>query len=127
VVGEQSAVRKAFKDAPIPLPEHLLCMVHSDRTLKRNMTGKANATAKSHMLTALWTRKTEAGCKDSISKAIETAKDEATKAYIRKNWEVDMHMWAYFARRKACLLQQVSFSLDTTVHKNLTDVCVLQP
>src|SRR5467141_1007315 len=96
------------------------------KTLKRNMTGKANATAKSHMLTALWTRETEAGCKHSISKAIETAKDEATKAYIGNNWEVDMHMWAYFARRKACLLQQVSFSLNTTIHDNLTNVSVSQ-
>jgi hypothetical protein len=36
------------------------------------------------MLTALWTRKTDVGCKDSIRKAIETAKDEAMAAYIRK-------------------------------------------
>jgi hypothetical protein len=82
-------------------------MVHSDRTLRRKITGKANATARAHMQTALWTRKTEAGCKDSISKAIETAKDEATRAYITKNWEADVGMWAHFARRKACLLQQV--------------------
>jgi hypothetical protein len=83
-------------------------MVHSDRTLRRKMAGKANATARAHMQTALWTRKTEAGCKDSISKAIETAKDEATRVYIKKNLEVDIEMWTYFAHRKACLLQQVS-------------------
>ncbi|KAN0074029.1 Protein of unknown function (DUF3435) domain containing protein [Elaphomyces granulatus] len=108
---EQAAVRKAFKDAPIPLPEHLLCMVHSDRTLRRKMAGKANATARAHMQTALWTRKTEAGCKDSISKAIETAKDEATRVYIKKNLEVDIEMWTYFAHRKACLLQQFNLNL----------------
>ncbi|KAN0069258.1 hypothetical protein V8E54_012887 [Elaphomyces granulatus] len=58
--GEQSAARKAFKDAP-QFPCQSTCFA-------------------CHMLTALWTRKTEAGCKYSIGKAIETAKDEATKA-----------------------------------------------
>ena len=102
-------------------------MVHSDRTLRRKITGKANATARAHMQTALWTRKTEAGCRDSISKAIETAKDEATRAYIRKNWEVYIEMWAYFARRKACSVTAGKISIfilyDLT---GLTCISVLQ-
>jgi hypothetical protein len=72
--AEQLAVKGAFRGVyelgGEKTPDHFLCTVHSDRTLRRNI-GDA------HILTdlraALWHRKTEAGAIESIGRAMKKA------------------------------------------------------
>jgi hypothetical protein len=72
--AEQLAVKGAFRGVKEfggeKLPDHFLCTVHSDRTLRRNI---ADAKILKHIRAALYHRKTEAGAKESIGHAIRRA------------------------------------------------------
>jgi hypothetical protein len=85
--GEQSAIQKAFPGLIAGKQEatHLLCTVHSQRTLQRNLAGPKYAEAQRYLLIAMYTRRTRAGCEESIQAAIKAC-PETKKAYIDKEW-----------------------------------------
>ena len=85
----------------------LLCRVHSERTLWRNLSGPA---CHASLLQALRYRKTRAGCAESVQKAIKAA-PESKKQYLVSNWQSRMEMWANFAREHSTLLLQVCLLL----------------
>src|SRR6266498_627323 len=86
--GEQSTVRKAFRDLKEGKQDvdHYLCRVHSERTLLRKLPGKKNKACVGHLIAALKFRQTQPGYEDSIEYAIKTAPDNKTRDYIRKEW-----------------------------------------
>jgi len=85
--GEQCAVRKAFRglEAGEQEVDHLLCKVHSLRTIQKALAGEVNSKAREHLLAALYNRKTSIECEESINAAIDAA-PEGQKAYIKKEW-----------------------------------------
>jgi hypothetical protein len=56
------------------------------RTLKRKLGTSADAKSRGHVMAALYNRRTEAGARDSVTKAIETAASPEKARYIRDNW-----------------------------------------
>ena len=62
--GEQCAVRKAFRglEAGKQEVDHLLCKVHSLRTIQKALAGEANSKAREHLLAALY----RGGAEDSM-------------------------------------------------------------
>lgn len=52
---------------------HLLCRMHSERTPSRKLSGSACSTVKKHLYDALYFRKTQMGCDDSINRALKSA------------------------------------------------------
>jgi hypothetical protein len=107
--GEQSAVQKAFPGLIAGEQEvtHLLCTVHSERTLQRSLAGQEYTEARKHLLVAMRVRRTHAGCEESIRAAIK-ASPKAKRAYIEKEWLTTCSQWAMFARQHSSLLIQVS-------------------
>ncbi|KAI9744337.1 MAG: hypothetical protein M1835_002795 [Candelina submexicana] len=85
--SEQRAFSLAFPglEAGETAVTHLLCLFHSEQTLKRNLSGPACKKAYCHLQSALQYRKTGPGCEDSIRSAIDSAPD-LKKAYIKKEW-----------------------------------------
>ena len=110
--AEISAVRQAFKpfmDADI-IVDHLLCMAHSERTLKRNFAGKKYAKVLHHMITALKFRSSIYKCRDSMREAIkilERMKDYKKLDYLMKEWWDTSDTWASYARRHSTILMQI--------------------
>ena len=106
--GEQSAIQKAFPGLIAGEQEvtHLLCTVHSERALQRNMGGEQFAEARKHLLVAMRVRHTETGCKESIRAAINAC-PKIKQNYIKKEWLSTCSQWAMFARRHSSLLMQV--------------------
>jgi hypothetical protein len=107
---EQKAIRIAFPGLEGGEMEVscLLCRVHSERTLRRNLAGSACQASLQHMLHALRNRKTRAGCEESVQKAIKAAPGHK-KQYLVSSWLARMEMWANFAREHSTLLLQVCF------------------
>jgi hypothetical protein len=106
---EQKAVRNAFADL---WPSHLLCTVHSERTLRRRFSSPKFRTCLDHLLTALKTRRTETGCLESIDAAIHdlhTRNEVGEAQYVIRFWRETRAMWAHFARDHSPLLLQVHF------------------
>ena len=103
---ERLAVRQAFPgaDGEGSKVTHLLCTVHSSRTLMRRL-GHASASRK-HLNSAMIYRKTEAGCLEDINLAIDAAPNEETKQYIINEWLNDRFSWALFARQHSAILPQ---------------------
>jgi hypothetical protein len=63
------------------------------------------------MITALFTRRTEKGCMESIKAAMEAANDK-DRAYIERNWKNCTPLWARYVRDPVPLLAQVcNFSI----------------
>jgi hypothetical protein len=58
------------------------------------------------MMDALCTRRSEAGCMESIEAALEVA-NEKDKAYIENNWKNCTRLWARSVRDPVPLLAQV--------------------
>ena len=106
--GEQSAVRKAFPGLSAGELEvtHLLCKVHSLRTLRKALSGEANRRCREHLMAALYNQKTKPGCEESIQAAINAAL-EPRRSYIEKEWWVTRAEWANYARCHSSLLLQV--------------------
>jgi hypothetical protein len=101
--AEQKGFHDAFKGMERPV-QCLLCSVHSQRTLQKNL-GKSPALE--HMITALRYRRSEAGCMESIQAAIEVS-SEKDRQYIERNWKNCTPLWARYARNSVPLLAQVS-------------------
>ena len=59
------------------------------------------------MITALCYRRTEAGARDLVAKAIEAAASPEKAKYIRDNWLKTLPLWANYAREHSALLLQV--------------------
>ena len=120
--GEQSAVDKAFPgliEGELQ-PTHLLCRVHSERTLNRRLAGRQNKAALDHLLTALKYRQTRAGCEESIALAIKAA-PEKSRDYIEKEWWATRDRWANFARTHSCLLLQVYLRVASLATRSAND------
>src|SRR5436190_10654921 len=107
--GEQSAVQKTFPGLIAGEQEvtHLLCTVHSERTMRRILAGPQYEEARKHLLIAMRVRRTQAGCKKSIRSAIKASPKEK-QAYIKKEWLTTCSQWAMFARQHSSLLIQIS-------------------
>lgn len=107
---EQKAVKLAFRGLIDGEQEvdHLLCQVHSERTLRRRLAGEKYASSRSHLLRALKYCRTRPGCMESIDLAIQMAPDETTKKYISEHWKATAAQWANYAREHSPLLLQVS-------------------
>ena len=105
--AEQLAVKKAFPGFGVDDFEvtHLLCRVHSMRSLDRAL--KTQKAARNHLIAALKYRKTSLGCDDSIERAFQAATNEKTRRYIKKEWQNTKALWANYARTHSCLLLQV--------------------
>jgi hypothetical protein len=106
--GEQCAVRKAFRGLEMGEQEvtHLLCKVHSQRTLRKKLAGDTCKRSREHLLAALYNRRTRKGCEDSVQAAIDAA-PKTHRTYIEKEWWATMADWAHYPRSHSPLLLQV--------------------
>ena len=107
--GEQCAVRKAFRgliDGECEVT-HLLCKIHSRRTLMKKLPGKPNKKAVDHVFAALYNRRTKAGCEESVQAAITSCPTEVGKRYLENEWLKTMPDWANYTRCHSTLLLQV--------------------
>ncbi|KAK9427538.1 hypothetical protein V1505DRAFT_379825, partial [Lipomyces doorenjongii] len=104
---EQLAVQKAFPGLIAGEQEvsHLLCKVHSMRTLDRRL--KAARESRRHLLIAMVHKTTEIGCDHEIELAIRAAPSDEIKNYIIREWRTTKSMWAMFSRQHSPLLLQV--------------------
>ena len=84
--GEQCAVRKAFPSLQIAETEgtHLLCRVHSCRTIDKNLAGDNCKESRKHLMAALYNRRTKIGCHESVEQAIKAAPPKKKRTY-KKN------------------------------------------
>lgn len=83
--GEQCAVRKAFRgliDGKMEVT-HLLCKVHTLRTMRTKLSGPSNIKVQEHLMAALYNRKTKPGCEESICAAMDAASPRQ-KNYLEK-------------------------------------------
>ena len=105
--AEQRGVSLAFRgliDGEMEVT-HLLCRTHSERTLNRKLVGPNCKNAKKHLYDALYFRKTELGCDDSLKKALAAAPEEK-RQYIDREWVQTKSKWANYARQHSCILLQ---------------------
>ena len=103
--AEQRGVSLAFRgliDGEMEVT-HLLCRTHSERTLNRKLVGPNCKNAKKHLYDALYFRKTELGCDDSLKKALAAAPEEK-RQYIDREWVQTKSKWANYARQHSCIL-----------------------
>lgn len=106
--AEQRAVKMAFPGLVAGEGEvsHLLCMWHSEQTLKRTMSRPDCKKAQRHLRAALRYRKTTIGCEESIQAAIDAAPEDKRK-YVINEWSKTREKWAYTYRTHSPLLLQV--------------------
>lgn len=106
---EQSAVRKAFPGLSAGEQEvsHLLCTVHSHRTLQRRFASEALKPICQTLRHAMYVY-TRPRCQDLCMEAINLAADDKTKTYIRTYWLQTMSKWALYARQHSPMLLQNS-------------------
>ena len=107
--AEQNAVRDAFghHEDGSPRVQHLLCTKHSWETLKRNIPAH-NPECLRHMGDALFARRTEQGCRQSVEAAIACAYSQRVADYLRNNWLADTRPWARWVRDPIPLLCQIT-------------------
>lgn len=83
--GEQCAVRKAFGglvDGEMEVT-HLLCKVHTLRTLRTKLPVASNTKVREHLMAALYNRKPKPGYKESIQSAMQAASSHQQQ-YLEK-------------------------------------------
>ncbi|KAK9243328.1 hypothetical protein V1506DRAFT_523762 [Lipomyces tetrasporus] len=80
------------------------------RTLKRRLNRNETKQTQRHLMTALMSETTKIGCDQEIYLAIQAARTDSDKEYIRKEWKERKHMWAAYARQHSAVLLQI----DTT-------------
>jgi hypothetical protein len=108
---ERLAVKQAFAGANGEETNvtHLLCTVHSSRTLMRRLSHAPES--RKYLNSAMFYRKTEGGCIEDINLAVNAAPNETTKQYIIDEWLNDRFAWAMFARQHSGIyykeLQQI--------------------
>ena len=108
--AEQLAVRNAFGYDPAdenPRVQHLLCTKHSWETLKKRINNKKED-CRRHMLAALYARRSEETCLQSVDAAIECAGSEELKQYLRRYWRAYTRDWAHWFRDSIPLLCQIT-------------------
>jgi MULE transposase domain len=121
---ERLAVRQAFPgvDGGETNVTHLLCTVHSSRTLMRRLSHAPES--RKHLNSAMFNRKTEGGCLEDINLAINSAPNDETRQYIINEWLNDRYAWAMFARQHSALLLQVSTTNPVEAwHKQIKQHC----
>lgn len=107
---EKAAVRKAFDTEDHSFVKcHLLCTVHSERTLARRFRSEDSKVAYGYMRHAIRVN-TEAACIDLCKKAINACESTADKRYIEREWLETRRSWAMFARQHNQLLLQATSS-----------------
>ena len=108
---EQLAVRLAFPGLEGGEQEvgHLLCTVHSMRTLKRRFNTIADKPIFNTLRHAMFTF-TRFKCIELCEQAIlmVAPEDNKTKEYIQRYWMDSAHKWAMYARQHSPLLLQVT-------------------
>jgi hypothetical protein len=104
--SKQAGVKKAFYGLNAGKQEvtHLLCIIHSDRTLKHHFGHSSKANILQHLQQALWGSFTKKGYEDNIQAAINASHDEKEKEYIQKEWFNTMDKWALYACQYSSLL-----------------------
>ena len=105
---EKAAVKKAFGEAG-HVKQHLLCTVHSERTLQRRFRGEETKAAYGHMRHAIRTL-TEIECINLCNSAISAVSTESDKRYLQREWLETRQSWAMFARQHNQLLLQATSS-----------------
>jgi hypothetical protein len=107
--GKQAAIKKAFQgledgeqDVNI-----LLCIEHSDRTLKRHFGHPTKVNILRHLREALWGSFTKKEREDAVQAAINTAKDNKEAKYIKKEWFNSIELWASYPYQHSSLLLQI--------------------
>lgn len=101
---EKAAVRKAFGES---VENHILCTVHTERTLQRNFKSLENQESYGLLRHAM-NAHTEEHCLSLCQKAIEKASSERKKNYIQKELIENRNQWALFARQHCQILMQVT-------------------
>ena len=107
--AEQAAIQQTFpkKEGEV---QHLLCVVHSMRTIDQHLKSAICKSSRSHMITAMFTRKSLAGCEESVRATIAAAPDQVTRDYLSKNWLPTHMRWALYFQCHSCLLMQVQMT-----------------
>lgn len=105
---EKAAVRKAFGGEG-HIKQHLLCTVHSERTLRRRFRSQETQAAYEHMRHAIRVL-TETDCIMLCNLAITATATESDKRYIQQEWLETRQSWAMFARQHNQLLLQATSS-----------------
>jgi MULE transposase domain len=117
--AEQRAVQIAFPkdDSIYGSVQHFYCKWHSKMTLDRQLSGEQLRQANEHLKAALFSRRTETGCDESIQAAIDSipngtkirrrGKDWDPKKYIENEWKATKKHWANYARQDDYILRQV--------------------
>ena len=106
---EQLAVRRVFPGLEAGEQEvsHLLCTVHTMRTLNKRFKSEADKPIFNVLRHAMYAY-TRIKCYELCEEAIFLARDEKTKNYIRTYWLDTSHKWAMYARSHSPLLEQVT-------------------
>lgn len=103
---EQRAVRIAFPAGERRV-DHLLCSVHSSRTLLRRLSSTAHKPAYNLLKHAMYCF-TGIQNRQLCEQAIAAAPDEETKEYIGTIWLQTAPKWAMYARQHNPMLLQVT-------------------
>ncbi|KAG0129827.1 hypothetical protein HOY82DRAFT_505303, partial [Tuber indicum] len=107
---EQRAVKNAFPLYTEPnghLYGHLLCTVHSERTLQRRFNTKPNSQLLQCMRKAMFCYQ-ETQCIALCNEAIGLSKSDKDRKYLQKEWLNTRAQWAMFARQHSQILRQVT-------------------
>ena len=118
---EQLAVGRAFPglEGGEQEVEHLLCTVHTMRTLNKRFKSKADKPILNALRQAMYTL-TRTRYLDLCGEAIFLVRDEKTKNYIRTYWLDSSRKWAMYARSHSPLLQQITSTNGAEVwHRQL--------
>ena len=73
--------------------------------MNRTLVGDACKVARHHLYSGLYYRKTLMRCEDFINSAIQAALANK-KAYLKREWLNNKHLWANYARQHSYLLLQ---------------------
>ena len=107
---EQRAVKNAFPlstELGGHLHGHLLCTVHSDRTLQRRFKTQMDSELLQCMRKAMFSYQ-ESQCILLCNEAIRLARSDKDRKYLGKEWLNTRKQWAMFARQHSQILRQVT-------------------
>jgi hypothetical protein len=106
---EQRAVRHAFPGLQAGEQEvgHLLCTVHTMRTLNKRFKATEHKPIFNALRQAMYTF-TSFKCLELCAEAVMLAHDEKVKNYICTYWQDTSKKWAMYARNHSPLLEQVT-------------------